>query len=146
MRFEPLQVFIFMLPTVQSAPLLPVSRSHDSTRRLESSTCHFYGLVDRADVYNEYTIQMTGWGNDGSASGCASQVPRIIETQCQARLDNFVCTQIYESLHDTNITFRLNKLVQSQPNCVTEALRLASLFAHDEQNIECSCLAQCVQS
>ncbi|KAI0816514.1 hypothetical protein GGR55DRAFT_674713 [Xylaria sp. FL0064] len=146
MRLESLPVFIFMLRAVQSAPLLPLSQKYASSRRLEASSCQFFGFIDDKDLYNGYTIKMAGWGNDGSASSCAEGISSIIQTQCNAQLDNFACTQVYENLHDTKITFDLDKAVVAQPDCVTEALRMASSSVHDEQTIECSCLAQCWQS
>ncbi|KAI1346562.1 hypothetical protein F5Y01DRAFT_297547 [Xylaria sp. FL0043] len=146
MRLESLSVFIFMFGPVRSAPLLTLSRKHASSRRLEASSCRFFGFIDQKDVYNEYTIEMAGWGNDGSASSCAPGISSIIQTQCNAQLDNFSCTPVYENLHDTKITFDLDKAVVAQPDCVTDALRMASSSVHDEQTIECSCLAQCWQS
>ncbi|KAK5627876.1 hypothetical protein RRF57_003591 [Xylaria bambusicola] len=132
-----------MLKTIQSAASLPLNRRLTISGRLDSSTCEFYGYVDDSAVYNEYTIEMAGWGNDGSSNGCAAGVPSIIQTQCRAKLDNFACTQVYENLHDTQISFRINKAAIAQPDCITEALRIASIAAHHEQTIECFCLAEC---
>ncbi|KAI8952786.1 hypothetical protein F4801DRAFT_539344 [Xylaria longipes] len=129
--------------TIQGARTLSINRRPALSRRLDSSTCEFYGYVDDKGVYNEYTIEMAGWGNDGSSSSCAIGVPGFIQTQCRTELDNFACTQVYENLHDTQISFRMNKAAISQPDCVTQALRLASSANHDEQTIECFCLAEC---
>ncbi|KAI1194887.1 hypothetical protein F5X97DRAFT_346217 [Nemania serpens] len=126
-----------------SASAFPLHRRPTPSRRLEASTCQFYGYVDDHGVYNEYTIDLAGWGNDGSASTCAVRVPSYVQTQCNTGLDNFVCNQIHENRHDTRISFRINKAAISQPDCVSEALRLASVIYNDEQNIECLCLAEC---
>ncbi|KAI0862362.1 hypothetical protein F4860DRAFT_126010 [Xylaria cubensis] len=122
---------------------LSINRRPTLSRRLDASTCEFYGYVGDKGVYNEYTIEMAGWGNDGSTSNCAIGVLSYIQTQCRTNLDNFSCTQIYENLHDTRVSFRINKAAISQPGCVTQALRLASSASQDEQTIECFCLAEC---
>lgn len=143
MRLDAIAVLITVLRTIQSALSLPqLNRRLPLSRRLDSSTCEFYGYVEDDDIYNEYTIEMAGWGNDGS-SKCAAGISSIIQTQCRVTLDHFACTQVYENLHDTQISFRINKAAIEQPDCVTEALRLASIAAHHEQTIKCFCLAEC---
>ncbi|KAJ8121347.1 hypothetical protein ONZ43_g2180 [Nemania bipapillata] len=133
----------FMLGVIPGAHSLPLDAQPPLSRRLETSTCEFYGYVDDKGVYNEYTISMAGWGNDESSGACAARVPSYIQSQCNTGLINFACAPVHENLHDTQISFRINKAAITQPDCVTEALRLASLTAHDEQTIECLCLAEC---
>ncbi|KAI0530135.1 hypothetical protein GGR58DRAFT_494439 [Xylaria digitata] len=134
---------IVMFQTAQSVPPFLLNRWHALSRRSSPSTCEFYGYADNKAVYNEYTIEMAGWGNEDSLSSCARGVPIIVQTQCDAQLDNFTCTQVHENLHDAKITFRINKAAAAQPDCVADALRLASPASHDEQTIECLCLAEC---
>ncbi|TGJ75308.1 hypothetical protein E0Z10_g11017 [Xylaria hypoxylon] len=142
MRLDSFTALIIIFRTAQCAPSLPLNRRLASSSGLEASSCAFYGYVDNKEVYNEYTIEMAGWGNDGSSS-CALGISGIIQTQCRTKLDNFACAQVYENLHDTQISFRINKAAVAQPDCVTEALKLASSNHHDEQTIECYCLAEC---
>ncbi|KAI1364177.1 hypothetical protein F5Y08DRAFT_220174 [Xylaria arbuscula] len=146
MRISILTALIAILKPTHSMPSgaqpnrrLPLRQS----RRLDISACEFYGYVEDSEVYNEYTIEMAGWGNDGSLNRCAAGVSSIIQTQCRAKLDHFACTQVYENPHDTQISFRMYKAAIAQPDCVTEALKLASITAHHEQTIECFCLAEC---
>ncbi|KAI8625649.1 hypothetical protein F5Y19DRAFT_479410 [Xylariaceae sp. FL1651] len=127
----------------QMASSLPNAQPSALLRRLDSSTCEFFGSIDSNGVVNFYTVQMAGWGNDGSSSDCAFGVLYQVQTQCRAKLDNFTCVQIHENLHDTQVSFRMNKATVSQPECVTEGLRLASQDYRDEQTIECLCLANC---
>ncbi|KAI0444651.1 hypothetical protein F4803DRAFT_236464 [Xylaria telfairii] len=129
--------------TIRGAHTLAIAPRHALSRRLDSSACEFYGYVDDKEVYNEYTVEMAGWGNDGSSSSCAIEVSNYIQTQCRTKLDNFACRQVYENLHDTEISFRMNKAAISQPGCVTQALRQASSANNHEQTIECVCLAEC---
>ncbi|KAI0874441.1 hypothetical protein GGS24DRAFT_516663 [Hypoxylon argillaceum] len=143
MRLNTFTTRIFILGAIPSAHSLPLHRWTTLSRRLEVSTCEFYGYIDDKGVYNEYTISMAGWGNQGSSGTCAIRVPSYIKTQCNTGLDNFSCSQVYENLHDTQISFRINKAAVTQPDCVTEALRLASITIDDEQTIECICLAEC---
>ncbi|KAI0971099.1 hypothetical protein F4678DRAFT_93002 [Xylaria arbuscula] len=146
MRLKAFTALTTIFQLVQSAPFLSLNRRDTLPQRLVSSTCEFYGYMDKEDDYNEYIIKMAGWGNDGSAKSCASDVTSLIQAQCETKLDSFVCSQVYENLHDTQITFRIRKATHFQPDCVTEALRVASLYADDEQTIECSCLAECWQT
>ncbi|KAI1426102.1 hypothetical protein F5Y12DRAFT_309108 [Xylaria sp. FL1777] len=139
MRFDAMIASIIIYRTVQS---LPISRRLTLSRRLDSSTCDFYGYMEDMDIYNEYTINMAGWGNDGSTNSCAPGIPINIQTQCETGIESFTCTQI-ENLHETQISFRMKKAEVAQPGCVTEALRLVSSSAHDEQTIQCFCLAEC---
>ncbi|KAI0405679.1 hypothetical protein F4802DRAFT_561542 [Xylaria palmicola] len=146
MRPDALATLVVFFITRPGAHSLPLTQQTALSRRLDSSTCEFYGYVSGTGVYNEYTIKMAGWGNDGSVKSCAIGIPGYIQTQCRTGLDHFACTQIYENLHDTQISFRLNKAAIAQPDCVTQALGLASSLNHDEQSIKCVCLAECWQS
>ncbi|KAI1164087.1 hypothetical protein F5B18DRAFT_616889 [Nemania serpens] len=143
MQFDTFITKLMIFGAVPSASALPLHRRSAPSRPLDNSTCEFYGYVDDKGVFNEYTIDMAGWGNDGSASTCEIRVPNYIQAQCNTGLDNFICNQHHENHHDTQISFRINKAAISQPDCVSEALRLASLFDDDEQNVECLCLAEC---
>jgi hypothetical protein len=101
-----------------------------------------------------------------AAGGCAAaHVPSYIQTQCKTALVGFACAEGFEDSNDNNssssssnsinknnkkaqgggtqISFRINKATVAQPDCVTEALRLASLAGHNEQTIQCFCLAEC---
>ncbi|KAI0486620.1 hypothetical protein F4859DRAFT_526857 [Xylaria cf. heliscus] len=141
MRPEAFTTLIF--GTIQGAHTLSIPTRTTLSRRLDSSTCEFYGYVGDKGVYNEYTIEMAGWGNDGSSSSCAVGVAGYIQDQCRTKLDDFACTQVYENLHDTQVSFRMNKATISQPGCVTQALKQASSASNDEQTIQCFCLAEC---
>ncbi|KAI3328503.1 hypothetical protein F4824DRAFT_493139 [Ustulina deusta] len=143
MRLDTLTASIAIFRTVQSAPFLPLTRRPTLSRRFDASTCDFYGYVDGGKVFNQYTIEMAGWGNDESASNCTAGVSGIIQTQCNTLLDNYTCTQTYENLPNIHINFRVVKTAGPQPDCVAEALRLASSSAEVEQTIKCSCLAEC---
>ncbi|KAJ2988113.1 hypothetical protein NUW58_g4145 [Xylaria curta] len=143
MRLSNVLTLIITSSAILGARSLALGRRTTLSHRLDSSTCEFYGYVDNEEVYNEYTIEMAGWGNDGSSNSCAFGIPGYIQTQCRTELDNFACTQIHENLHDTQISFRINKAAISQPSCVTQALKLASSAIHIEQTIDCFCLAEC---
>ncbi|KAI2642919.1 hypothetical protein GGS21DRAFT_198592 [Xylaria nigripes] len=122
---------------------LPLSQSAVLSGRLESSSCDFYGYMDGEGIYNDYTVEMAGWGNDGSQSGCAVGIPDFIQSQCMTAVENFSCTQLFEQPHDTRLGFRLDKTITAQPDCVTEALKIASRLDDHEQTIQCFCLAEC---
>ncbi|KAI1124340.1 hypothetical protein F5Y10DRAFT_249596 [Nemania abortiva] len=143
MRPGTFAIRIIIFGAIPSAYSLPLHQQSTLSRRLDVSTCEYYGYVDDKGVYNEYTISMAGWGNEGSSGTCAVRVPGFIQTQCKTGLDGFACSQVYENPHDTQISFRINKAAITQPDCVTEALRLASMAFHVEQTIECLCLAEC---
>ncbi|KAI0099631.1 hypothetical protein GGR51DRAFT_535262 [Nemania sp. FL0031] len=143
MRFSAFAARILMFGTYPSINSVPIHRQSTLSRRLDVSTCEFYGYVDNKGVYNEYTIEMAGWGNQESSGTCAIRIPSFIQTQCNTGLNNFACSQGFDNPRDTQISFRINKAAITQPDCVTEALRQASLTIHDEQNIECICLAEC---
>ncbi|KAI1191622.1 hypothetical protein F5B17DRAFT_246929 [Nemania serpens] len=134
---------LMIFGAVPSASALPLHRRPALSRRLERSTCQFYGYVDGKGLYNEYTINMAGWGNDGTAGTCAHMASTSIQDQCGAPLYNFNCTQIHENLHDTRISFRIKKVAIPQPDCVSEGLRRASLTDDNELDIQCLCLAEC---
>ncbi|KAI1432724.1 hypothetical protein GGR50DRAFT_672729 [Xylaria sp. CBS 124048] len=143
MRVNILSAIIFLSAITQSLPL-----STRPSRRLNANTCEFYGYVDGHGggiIYNEYTIEMAGWGNDGSPESCAVSVPGYIQTQCQTAVEGFSCEPVYEGPHDTRLRFSLDKAVRTQPDCVALALRLAAGVGGG-QGMECLCLADCWSS
>lgn len=126
-------------PMAFSSPL----RKHSTlSRRADASTCDFYGDSGSSSggISNLYLINL---GNDEASTECANSISNHIEEQCQVNIEDFSCMHVYENNHETQISFRIDKSVGSQPDCVDEALRLADMKAQDEQPIQCYCLAEC---
>ncbi|KAI1169951.1 hypothetical protein F4777DRAFT_151729 [Nemania sp. FL0916] len=149
MRLRTFITHIILLSAVPSAvsipplqPLPPLPRP-SSAHRIDVSTCEYYGYVDAQGVYNEYTIELAGWGNDMTSTNCADRVPNYITSQCRSGLVDFTCTKGTDTTSDTQVSFRINKAAIFQPDCVTEGLRLASRARNNEQTIQCFCLAEC---
>ncbi|KAI0481355.1 hypothetical protein GGR56DRAFT_689064 [Xylariaceae sp. FL0804] len=73
-------------------PLFPSSPSAlPDTPAADTFTngCEFYGWVDTSsssssssNIWNVYSIQLAGWGNDGTPSGCAPALPSLISASC----------------------------------------------------------------
>ncbi len=118
MRLDTLTASITIFRTVQSAPFLPLTRRPTLYHRFDASTCDFYGYVDGGKVFNQYTIEMAGWGNDESASSCAAGVSGIIQTQCNTLLENF-------NLHTNprKLTRHPDQLSRSQDSRTSARLR-----------------------
>ncbi|GAW25921.1 hypothetical protein SAMD00023353_1502160 [Rosellinia necatrix] len=164
-----LPYFIILLPhTIPIALSLPhphpQQQHHHQQPRL-AKVCSFYGFVDAAGLSNAYTVDMTSrdLGGVASSGDCGQAVlSDYVQTQCDARLDGFSCTRAPSSVRrqgdsgsdsdggdggddggggdSMHITFRIHRAADTQPNCVSEALRLAR---RDAQPVECSCLAEC---
>ncbi|KAI3336941.1 hypothetical protein HD806DRAFT_528522 [Xylariaceae sp. AK1471] len=61
--FEDMRLDVFTIISLSIIPRtlpLPLNREPTLSRRLDASTCEFYGYVDSSGVYNEYTIEMAG--------------------------------------------------------------------------------------
>ncbi|KAI1828220.1 hypothetical protein F4861DRAFT_171899 [Xylaria intraflava] len=144
MRVDALTILTIMsLGATPRALYLPPSRHSTLSRRSDPSTCEFYGYADGNGVYNQYTVEIPGWGDGGMLSSCAPDITSYIQKQCMTAVDDFSCIQVYESPHETLIKFRLNKVIVTQPDCVTQAMKLLSQTSSDEEAVNCICLAEC---
>ncbi|KAI0594848.1 hypothetical protein F4775DRAFT_605856 [Biscogniauxia sp. FL1348] len=123
------------------------SSAPEPPSRISKSGCQFYGYVEpNVNVWNVYTIQLAGWGNDGTPTGCASRLLSQVKSQCHTDVLDWACDEVEENLHDTEISFKIAKAVVSQPGCTAGAIRSASEEENKPIDVDCVCLAYCYPS
>ncbi|KAI5918419.1 hypothetical protein F4810DRAFT_725718 [Camillea tinctor] len=112
--------------------------------RISSSGCQFYGYIEpNVNVWNVYTIQLAGWGNDGNPANCAPTLLSQVQSQCRTNVFDWSCDEVKENLHDTEVSFKIAKSVISQPGCTAKAIQSASEEVNKSDNVDCICLAYC---
>ncbi|KAI0020870.1 hypothetical protein F4780DRAFT_779094 [Xylariomycetidae sp. FL0641] len=114
----------------------------------EKTTCSFYGWIEGSyTTCNRYYVQLAGWGNDGSAGACGRGLLAALQRACGTPdVHDWDCAQIHAHLHDTQVGFSLGRDAKVQPQCVSDAIRLASQGERHNDNVLCHCLAECMPS
>ncbi|KAI1486749.1 hypothetical protein F5X96DRAFT_681777 [Biscogniauxia mediterranea] len=144
--------FVLSILTSLSFILSTIARAINSSvpeppSRISNSGCQFYGYVEpNVNVWNVYTIQLAGWGNNGTLTGCASELLSQVQSQCRTDVLDWTCDEVEENLHDTEVSFKIAKEVISQPGCAAGAIRSASEEENKSDDVDCICLAYCYPS
>ncbi|KAH9886138.1 hypothetical protein F4778DRAFT_482498 [Xylariomycetidae sp. FL2044] len=125
----------------------PIPPDITPPERILSTSCRFFGHFDAGsgDTWNEYTISLAGFGNNGESdnANCGRGMDEMVEDHCKTDLLSWQCRQVHENLHDTMVSFRLSKYPLGQPYCVSDIIVHIAPSGFDPHQARCWCNGLC---